>query len=49
MLCTRFVLLLLIWMVCVLVANVAGVGIHLLLVLAAIVLFVRLVGSTRKE
>jgi len=48
MLWTLFVLLLLAWMVCVLVVNVAGVGIHLLLVLAAVVLFVRLVGGTRR-
>jgi len=47
MLWTLFVLLLLAWMVCVLVANVAGIAIHLLLVLAAIVLLVRLVGTGR--
>jgi hypothetical protein len=48
MLWTLFVLLLLAWMVCVLVLSVGGVAIHLLLVAAAIVLFVRLVGSTRR-
>jgi hypothetical protein len=48
MLWTLFVLLLLAWMVCVLVVNVAGVSIHLLLVLAAIVLFFRLVDGTRR-
>jgi len=44
-----FVLLLLAWMVCVLLVNVAGVAIHLLLVLAAIVLLVRLVGGTGRN
>jgi hypothetical protein len=44
MLWTLFVLLLLAWMVCVLMLNVVGLAIHLLLVLAAIVLVVRLVG-----
>jgi hypothetical protein len=33
-------------MICVLVANVAGIAVHLLLVLAAIVLLVRLVRGT---
>ena len=46
MLWTLFVLLLLTWMICVLVANVAGIAVHLLLVLAAIVLLVRLVLGT---
>jgi len=45
MLWTLFVVLLLVWMVCVLVVNVAGVAIHLLLVAAAIVLLVRLFGG----
>jgi len=48
MLWTVFVLLLLAWMICVLVANVAGVAIHLLLVVAAIVLLMRLVGGTKQ-
>ncbi len=45
MLWTLFVVLLLVWMFCVLVANVAWVGIHLLLVLAAVVLVYRLIGG----
>ena len=45
MLWTLFVLLLLAWMFCVLVVNVSAVAIHLLLVLAAIVLLVRLIGG----
>jgi hypothetical protein len=49
MLWTLFVLLLLAWMVCVLVANVAGVAIHLLLVLAAGVLLLRLVGGKKRS
>jgi hypothetical protein len=48
MLWTFFVLLLLAWMFCVLVANVSAIAIHLLLVLAAIVLLVRLVGGTNR-
>lgn len=48
MLWTLFVLLLLGWMVCVLVMNVAGVAIHLLLVLAAGVLVLRLMGGRGK-
>jgi len=48
MLWTLFVLLLLAWLVCVLTVNGAGVAIHLLLVLAAVVLFVRLVDGTRR-
>jgi len=48
MLWTVFVLLLLAWMICVLVANVAGVAIHLLLVAAAVVLLLRLVDGTGK-
>ena len=48
MLWTLFVLLLLAWMVCVLVFNVVGIAIHLLLVIAAVVLFARLLGGRRK-
>lgn len=44
MLWTLFVLLLLAWMFCVLVANVTGLGIHVLLVLAAAILLMRLAG-----
>jgi hypothetical protein len=47
MLWTLFVLLLLAWMIGV-VISVGGIAIHLLLVLAAAVLLVRLVGRTRK-
>jgi hypothetical protein len=43
MLWTIFVLLLLLWMFCILVANVAGLSVHLLLLAAAAVLVVRLV------
>jgi hypothetical protein len=46
---TLFVLLLLFWMICVLLANIGGIAIHLLLVLAAIVLFFRLLGGTRRS
>ena len=49
MLWTLFVLLLLAWMICVLVVNVAGIAIHLLLVAAAVVLLVRLVGGTKRS
>jgi uncharacterized membrane protein len=49
MLWTLFVLLLLAWMICVLVVGMGGVGIHLLLVLAAIVLLTRLVGIRGKR
>ncbi|HEX4084290.1 MAG TPA: hypothetical protein VHY22_05225 [Chthoniobacteraceae bacterium] len=49
MLLTIFVLLLLAWMFCVLVLNVSVVAIHLLLVGAAIVLLVRLVGGRRRK
>jgi hypothetical protein len=49
MLWTLFVVLLLAWMICVLVANGAGVAIHLLLVAAAVVLLVRLVGGTGRS
>jgi hypothetical protein len=48
MLWTLFVLLLLAWMVCVLVVNVAGVAVHLLLVAAAVILFLRLVGGAKR-
>jgi Family of unknown function (DUF5670) len=48
MLWTLFVLLLLAWMICVLVLSVGGIAIHLLLILAALVLLVRLVGSPGK-
>ena len=48
MLWTLFVLLLLVWMICVLVVGIGGLAIHLLLVVAAIVLLSRLVGSARK-
>jgi hypothetical protein len=47
MLWTVFVLLLLAWMICV-VISVGGLAIHLLLVLAAVVLLARLVGSPGK-
>jgi len=47
MLWTLFVLLLLAWMICV-VISVGGLAIHLLLVLAAVVLLARLVGSPGK-
>jgi hypothetical protein len=42
MLWTLFVMLLLAWMICVLVAGVTSVAIHLLLVAAAVVLVSRL-------
>jgi hypothetical protein len=45
MLWTLFVLLLLVWMICVLVVGVGGLAIHLLLVAAAAVLLSRMVGS----
>lgn len=45
MLWTCFVLLLLAWMFCTLVLSVGGLAIHLLLVLAAVMLLVRLVGG----
>jgi hypothetical protein len=45
MLWTLFVILLLAWMICVLVINVTAVGIHLLLVAAAVILVLRLVGK----
>ncbi len=45
MLWTLFVLLLLAWMACVIVIGVSGVGIHLLLVAAAAVLFSRLLSA----
>jgi hypothetical protein len=48
MLWTLFVLLLLAWMICVLIVGIGGIAIHLLLVVAAIVLLSRLVGSTGK-
>jgi Family of unknown function (DUF5670) len=49
MLWTLFVLLLLAWLFCVLVVNVTAIAIHLLLVLAAVVLVVRLVGGTKQS
>lgn len=49
MLWTLFVLLLLAWMICVLVVNVAGVAVHLLLVLAVIVLVGHLFGGTETK
>jgi hypothetical protein len=49
MLWTLFVVLLLVWMFCVLVANVTGVAIHLLLVAAAILLITRLVGRVGRR
>jgi uncharacterized membrane protein len=49
MLWTLFVLLLLAWLICVLMISAAGVGIHLLLVLAAIVLVVRLADGKKRS
>ena len=49
MLWTIFVVLLLAWMVCVLVVNAAGIAVHLLLVAAAAVLLVRLLGGRRSD
>jgi hypothetical protein len=44
MLWTTFVLLLLAWMVCVTVLGVTSLFIHLLLVVAAVLFFTRLLG-----
>jgi hypothetical protein len=45
MLWTLFVVLLLVWLVCVVVAGITSVAIHLLLIAAAAVLVMRLVGK----
>jgi hypothetical protein len=49
MLWTLFVLLLLAWMICVLLVGVGGLAIHLLLILAAVVLVLRLAGGTKRS
>jgi Family of unknown function (DUF5670) len=48
MLWTLFVLLLLAWLICVVIAGVTGMAVHLLLVAAAILLVTRLVGAGKK-
>jgi hypothetical protein len=45
MLWTAFVLLMLVWLFCVVVAGITGIAIHLLLVVAAVVLFTRLLAK----
>ena len=45
MLWTLFVILLLVWLICVVVVKTLGLAVHLLLVLAAVILFMRLLGG----